>query len=120
MEVIFAILVIIVSVFLMGIILIQNSKGGGLAANVGLSSQTLGGVKKATEGIEKLTWGLITALFVLCIGSGFFYNQNAQAENPEPKVKSIDEVPMVPNGAGNPQSPVSGIPQGQPASQPTK
>lgn len=106
MEIVFAILIILVSLLLMGVVLIQNSKGGGLAANVGLSNQTLGGVKKATEGIEKLTWGLMITLFVLCIGSGFVYNTGTVSENPEPKIKSVDEVPVIPDGVNQQNTPI--------------
>lgn len=93
MEIVFVILIILCAVALMAVILIQNAKGGGLASNVGISTQMLGGVKKATDGIEKLTWGLMIALFVLCIASGFVYGQNqANPDDNGPKVTDVSDV----------------------------
>lgn len=92
MDILFVILVIICAVGLIAVILIQNAKGGGLASNVGLSTQMLGGVKKATEGIEKLTWGLMISLFVLCIASGFVFSKPTATENKGPKINDISDV----------------------------
>ncbi len=93
MQVFFVILIIICALLLMGVVLIQNAKGGGLASNVGISTQMLGGVKKATDGIEKLTWGLMIALFVLCFASGFFFNRTQMVpEQQGPKVDNIEDV----------------------------
>lgn len=91
MEILFSIILILVALALIGIVLIQNAKGGGLAANVGLSTQMLGGVRKATEGIEKVTWGLAIALFLLALASGFFFNSRT-SEGPTPKVQPV-EIP---------------------------
>jgi len=89
MEIVFSILLILVALALMGIVLIQNAKGGGLAANVGLSAQILGGVRKTTEGIEKVTWGLAIALFLLCLASGFIFNSKS-SNIPAPKVQPVE------------------------------
>ena len=66
MYAIFSILILIVSVFLVLIVLVQNSKGGGLASGFASSNQVLG-VRKTTDFLEKMTWGLACALFFLCI-----------------------------------------------------
>ena len=115
MEIVFVILIIICAVLLMGVVLIQNAKGGGLASNVGISTQMLGGVKKATDGIEKLTWGLMFALFILCVTSGFFFERpgTATPENQEMKVNDISDVipqPVAtqPVMGQQPQQPVGG------------
>lgn len=94
MQILFVVLIIICAVLLMGVVLIQNAKGGGLASNVGISTQMLGGVKKATDGIEKLTWGLMIALFALCIVSGFFFERTSTTtdENKELKVNNLDGI----------------------------
>lgn len=91
MEILFSIVLILVALALIGIVLIQNAKGGGLAANVGLSTQMLGGVRKATEGIEKVTWGLAIALFLLALASGFFFSSRSSGV-PTPKVQPV-EIP---------------------------
>lgn len=52
------ILILIVSVVLALVVLVQNSKGGGLAANFSAPNQIMG-VRKTTDFLEKLTWGLV-------------------------------------------------------------
>lgn len=52
------------------IVLIQESKGGGLAA--GFSNlNTMGGVRKTTDFVEKATWGLSIFICALSIASAF-------------------------------------------------
>ncbi len=70
LYVIFAVLILIASVLLVGVVLIQKSKGGGLAANVSGYNQ-FAGVKRTTEFIEKATWGLAIFICVLSIASAF-------------------------------------------------
>lgn len=60
------ILILIVSVCLAIVVLVQNSKGGGLAANFSAPNQIMG-VRKTTDFLEKLTWGLALALVVLSL-----------------------------------------------------
>lgn len=68
---IFATLITIASIVLVGVILIQKSKGGGLAANVNNYNQFMG-VRKTTDFIEKLTWGLAIFICVLSICTCLF------------------------------------------------
>jgi len=57
-----------VCVLLMLVVLIQNPKGGGIDSTFGGSSANqMFGAAKSTDFIEKLTWGLAAALFILCI-----------------------------------------------------
>ena len=62
------ILITLVCVLLMAVVLIQNPKGGGIDSTFGGSgANQMLGAAKSTDFIEKLTWGLAIALFVLCI-----------------------------------------------------
>ena len=70
MYTIFAILITIASILLVGVILIQKSKGGGLAANVNNYNQFMG-VRKTTDFVEKATWGLAGFICLLSIASAF-------------------------------------------------
>ena len=70
MYTIFAILIVIASILLVGVILIQKSKGGGLAANVNNYNQFMG-VRKTTDFVEKATWGLAGFICLLSIASAF-------------------------------------------------
>jgi len=62
------ILIALVCVLLMGAVLIQNPKGGGVDATFGgNATNQMFGAAKSTDFIEKVTWYLAIALFVLCI-----------------------------------------------------
>ena len=60
------ILIILSAVLLVLIVLIQNSKGGGLDANLASQNNSFG-AKKTTEIVEKATWTLVSVLIVLSI-----------------------------------------------------
>lgn len=64
------VLLIIISILLGLIVLAQNSKGGGLAAGLSASNQIMG-VRKTTDFLEKLTWGLAIGLLVLSMVANF-------------------------------------------------
>ena len=61
-----SILIVAVCVLLTLIVLVQNSKGGGLAANFSASNQIMG-VRKTADFLEKATWTLAGSLVVLCL-----------------------------------------------------
>ncbi len=63
---ILSILTIIVCILLVLVILVQNSKGGGIQSQFGAATQIMG-VKRGTEFIEKATWGLAIGLIVLSV-----------------------------------------------------
>lgn len=58
----------LVGVLLMGAVLIQNPKGGGVDSTFGGSqANQMFGAAKSADFIEKATWFLAAALFILCI-----------------------------------------------------
>ncbi|HIZ86628.1 MAG TPA: preprotein translocase subunit SecG [Candidatus Coprenecus pullistercoris] len=61
-----SILVILASILLTFVVLIQNSKGGGLAANFATGNQTFG-VRQTADFLEKATWTLAIIILALCI-----------------------------------------------------
>ncbi len=64
------ILVAIVAVLLILVVLVQNSKGGGLSSEFsGAGSAQMFGVKKTTDLLEQITWGLATAVIVISLVS---------------------------------------------------
>lgn len=65
------ILAVIVAILLTFIVLIQESKGGGLASNFAASNQIMG-VRKTTDVVEKATWVLAAALVVISVATIFF------------------------------------------------
>ena len=62
----FVILIVIAAVLMIGIVLIQESKGGGLSSSFAGYNQ-VAGVRKTTDFIEKATWGLAAAMVVISI-----------------------------------------------------
>ena len=70
MYTLFIILIVIAAVLMIGIVLIQESKGGGLASNCSSYNQ-IGGVRKTTDFIEKTTWGLAVAMVVISIACAY-------------------------------------------------
>ena len=80
MYTIILILIVLASVLMCLTVLIQESKGGGLAASYA-SGNTLLGAPKTTQIIEKITAGLAIAILVLCIASTAFMPQATQVNS---------------------------------------
>ncbi len=72
-------LIVIVGVLLGLVILVQNPKGGGLATGFSGAHQ-IGGVQRTTDFLEKSTWYLTIALFVLCLLSAKFFTGGGSAD----------------------------------------
>lgn len=66
MYVFLSVLILIAAIFLILIVLVQNSKGGGLASNFQSSNQFMG-VRKTADFLEKSTWTLATILLALSV-----------------------------------------------------
>ena len=66
MYYLFTILILVAALLMIGIVLIQESKGGGLSSNFSAGNQ-LAGVRKTTDFIEKTTWGLAAAMVILSV-----------------------------------------------------
>ena len=65
MYLVFVIIIVLASLFLTLAVLMQNSKGGGLAANFGVGTQF--GVRQTADFLEKATWTLAAVIIVCCI-----------------------------------------------------
>lgn len=70
MHVVIIVLTVIVAILLIGIVLIQKSKGGGLSSQFGAASSVMG-VRQTNTFLEKATWTLVSCLVVLSIISAF-------------------------------------------------
>ena len=68
MYTVIVILILVVSVLLGLVVLVQNSKGGGLISNFGSANQMMG-VRQTTDFLEKATWTMAIILVVLCLMS---------------------------------------------------
>lgn len=75
------ILIAIDCVLLMGVVLIQNPKGGGVDSTFGgASANQMFGAARSADFIEKLTWYLAAALFILCIIAAIMAGSGTGAE----------------------------------------
>ena len=70
MYIFLAILIVIACVLLIGVVLIQKSKGGGLASDYSSGNQFLG-YRKTTDFVEKATWSLAIFICIISIFASF-------------------------------------------------
>lgn len=100
------ILAVIVAVLLALIVLIQESKGGGLASNFAASNQIMG-VRKTTDVIEKTTWVLAGALVVLAVTTTFFAPRTAELDTVATSAALQTEAPAAPAAPAAPTAPAA-------------
>lgn len=70
MYTLLVILIVVAAILMIGIVLIQESKGGGLSSNFSAQNNVLG-VRKTTDVVEKTTWGLAAAMVVLSVACAY-------------------------------------------------
>ena len=70
MYLLFIVLMVIASLLMCFVVLVQNSKGGGLSSSFASSNQIMG-VRKTTDFIEKLTWGLAAFMVVISVAAAY-------------------------------------------------
>lgn len=85
------ILLIIVSFLLGAVVLVQNSKGGGLAAGLSASNQVMG-VRKTTDFLEKLTWAFAIVLIVLAMVGNLVLPKNAASGDQSVIEEQLNDV----------------------------
>ncbi len=95
--------IMIVAILLVLVVLIQNSKGGGISSSVGISNQVMGAAR-STENVEKMTWILVGVLAVACVLSGLVIKPKTATAGPnmgfEP-MKTQYDIPQNPVGQQN-------------------
>lgn len=77
MFVFLTILILIAAILLIVIVVVQNSKGGGLASGFATGNSMMG-VRKTTDFLEKTTWVLTGIIIVLSIASAAFMPKATQ------------------------------------------
>ena len=102
----FTILIIVGCIGLVLFVLVQNPKGGGLNSEFGSAVQ-LGGAKRATDILEKGTWGLAIGIALICLiqAKDVIPSTGAPGEDEEVELgadvnKGTDDVPA--GGEGQP------------------
>ena len=97
---ILAVLALVGSILITLVVLLQNSKGGGLASNFTAGNQTFG-VRQTTDILEKITWGLAIFILVVSIVASFSYGSSSSSlaeragQDVEAAVEEAAEAPVV-------------------------
>jgi len=100
MYTLITVLLFIACILLILIVLVQNSKGGGLASNFQSSNQIMG-VRKTNDFLEKATWVLAGSLLILSIaGSAIVAGGNKQVGG-QSAIKDQIENAVDPNQVPN-------------------
>lgn len=102
LYILISVLILISCILLILVVLVQNSKGGGLAANFGSTGQIMG-VRKTADFLEKATWSLaiillsLTLISILVIPRGYS-TQGVQDTELREKIENMQPMPpgMIP------------------------
>lgn len=92
-----SVLILIACILLILVVLVQNSKGGGLAANFGSTGQIMG-VRKTADFLEKTTWSLAIALLALVLISILVIPRNFSSDGMQDtelreKIETMQPIP---------------------------
>jgi len=91
-------LITITAILLVLIVLAQNSKGGGLSSQFGGSgSSQLMGVKRTTDLLEKITWGLAIGLVILTLATNLIITQPVSDSFSSPNIDRAQERTILPS-----------------------
>lgn len=91
MTIILTVLIFIVSLLLTVIVLIQNSKGGGLDSSLASKNQVLG-AGKTTEVVEKITWWLAGILILLAVISTKMVSTQIEDEDLGEGIENVEST----------------------------
>ena len=108
MYILISVLVLIVCVLMILIVLVQNSKGGGLSANFQSSNQFMG-VRKTTDFLEKSTWTLAVALMAFSVIGSLSIPRSDEAERSvlQDQIENVVDpsaIPTFPTTTPDPES----------------
>ena len=96
MYTLFVILIVVAAILMIGIVLIQESKGGGLSSSFAGYNQ-VAGVRKTTDFIEKATWFLAAAMVVISIACAWVaptaHTDSSVMENVENPTANPNNLP---------------------------
>lgn len=80
MYIFLTVLIVVAAILLSLLVLVQNSKGGGLASGFASGNQVMGAPKTA-DFLEKATWTLIAVIVVLAIIAVGVYKGTAHTQS---------------------------------------
>jgi preprotein translocase subunit SecG len=114
--IVITVFILIASALMILVVLVQNSKGGGLASNFASSNQFMG-VRKTADFLEKTTWTLAIVLLLLSLFSIFVIPKNVgttpvqeseiQKQIDQSKAAPVKDFSPAPAGQENPATPAA-------------
>jgi preprotein translocase subunit SecG len=116
MYIFITILILLASILMILAVLVQKSKGGGLASGFSSSNQIMG-VRKTTDFLEKFTWTLAGIMIVLSILTAKFTASNSNVQQSQVEVQQ--PAPLNPSTAPDvtPSMPIPSQMPAQPATE---
>jgi len=96
MYIFITILILLAAILMILAVLVQKSKGGGLASGFSSSNQIMG-VRKTTDFLEKFTWTLAGIMIVLSVLTAKF--TTSQSNSPQSQVEVQQPAPLNPSTA---------------------
>lgn len=123
---ILTVLIVIASILLVIVVLLQNSKGEGMASNFVTANQTLG-VRQTADILEKVSWGLVTFILVVSIITSFTASGSSSSDidvtnQIEQSATQQPEFPSAPVQQANPaqENPAQETPAQENTTQPAE
>lgn len=102
MYIFLSILIVIASLLLIGAVLIQKSKGGGLASNYAEGNAAFG-YRRTTDFIEKATWTLAIFICVVSICTSFAVKTPVNTSNIKVEAPAQSQPAAAPVNPAAPQ-----------------
>ena len=116
MYIFLSILIVLACVLLICVVLIQKSKGGGLASDYSGGNQYLG-YRKTTDFIEKATWGLAIFICVVSICASFAIKAPVASSAIATQPAQTTAAPAAPAATPAPVKPAEAAPKAAPAAE---
>ena len=121
MYIFLSILIVIACVLLIGVVLIQKSKGGGIASDYSSGNQFLG-YRKTTDFVEKATWSLAIFICIISIfasfairGNNYNHSSIAPAAPAQTAAPAATENPAAATPVATPEAKPEATPAAAPA-----
>ena len=90
------VLIAILAILIVGVVLLQSGKGGGLAGIASAGTTQILGARQAPDVLEKATWALGGAFMLLCLLTAFFVEGDAPRSVVQGVPAATTPAPVVP------------------------
>ena len=106
--IILSVLIVLAAILLIAVVLLQNSKGDGMASNFVAGNQAFG-VRQTADILEKITWGLVAFILVISVVSSFTMGSRKGQIDVTDKIETVapDAQPEFPAAPIQQEAPTS-------------